>query len=74
MNLSPAIRVVNAALILILVLLVRKLVWCLRWLWCYYHGREVPDPIGWLPAQSGRVFDHHLPPEPEEEEVPDEEG
>jgi len=61
------LRCVNAALILVLVLLVRKLIWCLRWLWCYYHGQEVPDPIGWLPTQSGRVFDRHLPPEEQEE-------
>ena len=63
------LRCVNAALILVLVLLARKLIWCLRWLWCYYHGREVPDPIGWLPAQSGRVFDRHL--RAEEQEVSD---
>jgi len=68
-TLEAAIRCVNAALILVLVLLARKLIWCLRWLWCYYHGREVPDPIGWLPMQSGRVFERHLPPE--EREVPD---
>jgi len=71
MTIQLAVRCVNVALILVLVLLVRKLVWCLRWLWCYYHGKEVPDPIGWLPAQSGRVFDSHLP---EEKEVPDDEG
>ena len=65
---ESALRFVNAALILTLVLLGRKLVWCLRWLWCYYHGREVPDPIGWIPMQSGRVFDRHLPPEEEQEE------
>ena len=67
MTLQMAIRCVNVALILVLVLLVRKLIWCLRWLWCYYHGQEVPDPIGWLPAQSGRVFDRHLPQEETEE-------
>lgn len=68
MTLQMAIRCVNAALILVLVLLVRKLVWCLRWLWCYYHGREVPDPISWIPMQSGRVFDSHLPDREEKEE------
>lgn len=72
MTMQLAIRCVNVALILVLVLLVRKLVWCLRWLWCYYHGKEVPDPIGWLPTQSGRVFDGHLPEE--EKEAPDDEG
>ena len=70
MTLTFAVRCVNVALILVLILLVRKLVWCLRWLWCYYHGQDVPDPIGWLPSQSGRVFDRHLPPEPEEPESP----
>jgi hypothetical protein len=54
------IKIVNAALIAVLLLLARKLVWCLRWLWCYYHGREVPDPIGWLPSRSGERFDRHL--------------
>ena len=68
MTIQLAIRCVNVALVLVLVLLVRKLVWCLRWLWCYYHGKEVPDPIGWLPAQSGRVFDRHLPAEENGEE------
>ncbi len=51
---------VNLALTVILLLLVRKLVWCLRWLWCYHHGREVPEPISFLPQQSGRVFDRHV--------------
>ena len=61
------IKLIKLALAILLVLLLRKLIWCLRWLWCYYHGREVPDPIGWLPTQSGRVFDRHLPPEEQEE-------
>ena len=65
---ETVVRIINAALIIVLFLLARKLVWCLRWLWCYYHGKDVPDPIGWLPKQSGRVFDSHLPPETEEEE------
>ena len=65
---ETAVRIVNAALIIVLRLLARKLVWCLRWLWCYYHGKDVPDPIGWLPKQSGRVFDSHLPSETEGEE------
>ena len=60
-------KIVNLLLILVLLLLLRKLVWCLRWLWCYYHGQEVPDPIGWLPQQSGRVFDSHSPRDDEEE-------
>ena len=55
-----ALRIVNTALVIVLVLLVRRLIWCLRWLWCHYHGQEVPDPIGWLPQQSGRVFARHV--------------
>ena len=68
MTAETLVRCINAALIIVLLLLVRKLIWCVRWLWCYYHGREVPDPIGWLPAQSGRVFDRHLPTEKDDEE------
>ena len=63
------LKIVNAVLIIVLLLLVRKLVWCLRWLWCYYHGREVPEPISFLPQQSGRVFEGHLPHREEDEEV-----
>ena len=33
-------ELINLAGLLLLALLIRKLVWCLRWLWCYYHGRE----------------------------------
>ena len=68
MNLQVAIKCVNVALIIVLVLLVRKLIWCLRWLWCYYHGRAVPEEISWIPMQSGRVFDGHLPDGEGEEE------
>lgn len=68
MNLPMALKCVNVALIIVLALLARKLIWCLRWLWCYYHGRPVPDPISWIPMQSGRVFDSHLPEREEEEE------
>ena len=60
---------VNLVLIVILLLLVRKLVWCLRWLWCYYHGREVPEPISFLPQQSGRVFERHVQEAERDEEV-----
>ena len=63
------IRIVNLALIIILLLVLRKLIWCLRWLWCYYHGREVPDPISLLPQQSGRVFDRHVQRVEEDKEV-----
>ena len=43
------VKLVNLALIVLLVLLLRKLVWCIRWLWCYYRDREVPEPIPFLP-------------------------
>jgi hypothetical protein len=61
------LKLVNLALLGVLLLTVRKLVWCIHWLWCYYHGREVPDPISFLPRQSGRVFEGHLPGEQDEE-------
>lgn len=64
-----AIRIVNVALIAVLLLVVRKLVWCLRWLWCYYHGKETPDPISLLPQQSGRIFDGHVQSREKDEEV-----
>lgn len=47
-------------LIAALILLLRKLIWCLRWLWCYYHNKELPENISALPRQSGRVFEEHL--------------
>ena len=37
-----------------------KLAWCIRWLWCYYHGRETPEPISFLPHRSGKDFDEHV--------------
>ena len=36
------------------------LIWCLRWLWCYYHGRETPAPISFLPRRTGERFDAHV--------------
>ena len=67
MNMT-VIKLINAALIILLVLLLRKLIWCLRCLWCYHHGREMPAPITFIPQQSGRVFERHLPPVEEEKE------
>lgn len=55
-----AIKIINAALIILLVLLLRKLVWCLRWLWCYYHHRETPEPIPFLPQRPGHRFEEHV--------------
>lgn len=51
------VGVFNIVLVLLLIVLLRKLIWCLRWLWCYYHGKDTPGPIGWLPQRSGRQFD-----------------
>ena len=61
------IKLINAALIILLLLLLRKLIWCLRCLWCYYHGKEMPAPITFIPQQSGRVFERHLPQEEEDD-------
>ncbi len=58
---------VKGLLVLLLVLLVRKLCWCLRWLWCYSHGRPVPPPISWLPRRSGALFRAHMGQDGEEE-------
>ena len=38
-------ELVNLAGAALLLLLIRKLAWCIRWLWCYYHGQETPEPI-----------------------------
>ena len=67
MNIT-VIKVINAALIILLLLLLRKLVWCLRWLWCYYHGKETPEPIAFIPQQSGRLFDRHVADAAQEED------
>lgn len=53
-------RALKIALIVLLLLLLRKLVWCLRWLWCWYHHRPTPEPISFLPRRSGRLFDGHV--------------
>ena len=53
-------ELVNLAGLLLLALLLRKLIWCLRWLWCYYHGKPTPEPISFLPRRSGRTFDEHV--------------
>ena len=56
-------ELLNILLIALLLLLLRKLIWCLRWLWCYYHGRALPAPISFLPRRSGETFRGHLPGE-----------
>lgn len=54
------LRVFNVAGVIALALLLRKLIWCLRWLWCWKHDRETPPPIGWLPSRDGGRFDAHV--------------
>jgi len=61
------LKLIRLALAVLLLLLLRKLIWCLRWLWCYYHGKEVPEPISFLPRRSGSIFEEHLPHEDDEE-------
>ncbi len=57
---SAVIKAVNILGALVLLLLLRKLVWCLRWLWCWKRGRETPAPIGWLPSRDGGRFNAHM--------------
>ena len=54
------LKLFNVIGIIILLLLLRKLVWCLRWLWRWKHDRETPPPIGWLPSRDGGRFDAHV--------------
>ena len=53
-------ELINLLGIALLALLVRKLVWCFRWLWCYYHGKETPAPISFLPRRTGALFSDHV--------------
>lgn len=62
-------KIVNLFLVLVLLLLLRKLVWCLRWLWCYYHGQEPPAPISFLPHRSGETFLGHIRSGDDDKEV-----
>ena len=61
-------ELVNLAGIALLALLLRKLVWCVRWLLCYYRGRETPAPISFLPRRTGERFDQHVRQAREEKE------
>ena len=52
--------VLNLVLTAVLLLALRKLIWCIRCLWRHSHGRPMPEPIPWLPRQSGRIFEAHI--------------
>ena len=54
------LKVFNVVGVIVLLLLLRKLIWCLRWLWCYYHGKETPAPISFLPGRTGETFVGHI--------------
>ena len=54
------LKAINVLGVLAFFLLLRKLIWCLRWLWCWKHDRETPPPIGWLPSRDGGRFDAHV--------------
>lgn len=58
---EKTLNLLKLALLVLLLLLLRKLFWCLRWLWCYYHGKALPEKISFLPQRSGKVFAGHLP-------------
>ena len=49
-------ELLNILLIALLLLLLRKLIWCLRWLWYYYHGKETLAPISFFPRRTGEGF------------------
>ena len=49
------LKVFNVIGVIVLLLLLRKLIWCLR-----KHDRETPPPIGWLPSRDGGRFDAHM--------------
>ena len=53
-------ELLNLLLLAVLLLLLRKLAWCIRWLWCYYHGKETPAPIAFVPRRTGKTFDGHV--------------
>ena len=66
-------ELLNILLTALLLLLLRKLAWCVRWLWCYYHGKEPPEPISFLPRRSGETFAGHIRQEKQEKTKSEEE-
>ena len=63
------VKAVKLILTIALILLVRKLMWCLRWLWCYYHDKPLPREISWIPGRSGGRFERHIQQREEDEEL-----
>lgn len=61
-------KLIKIFLFVLLLLLLRKLFWCLKWLWCYHHGQETPDPIPFLPRRTGDTFLGHIRGDDDEEE------
>lgn len=55
-----ALRWIQAALVILLILLMRQLVWCLRCLWRHARGLEMLSPLPFLPRRSGRQFARHV--------------
>jgi hypothetical protein len=51
---------IQGILLVLLLVLLRKLIWCLRWLWCYTRGKELPEERSLLPQQSGDLFEKHI--------------
>lgn len=60
-------ELLSLALTALLLLLLRKLFWCLKWLWHYYHGKETPEPISFFPRRSGELFEGHISQNDKEE-------
>ena len=54
------ITLLNLLLAALLLLLLRKLVWCLRALWHMHRGEALPKAQSFLPRQSGDVFSGHI--------------
>lgn len=44
------LKVFNVVGVIVLLLLLRKLIWCLRWLWCWKHDWRPRRPSAGCPA------------------------
>lgn len=54
------LKVFNVIGVIVLLLLLRKLIWCLRWLWCWKHDRRPRRPSAGCPAGTVARFDAHM--------------